>query len=164
MSYSPKVQAKRRVPRFRLTDTTPAVLQFHNGRRTAGELHVISRNGGLMFLPETVLEGSVVDLMFHTHRGPVLGTAEMLMPVTTTCQPFRFLALPEDDERTLQTAFQSGLYRNTDEGEWIEELRAAVANRNSSPLRRRLVAKLVIALPVLAGCLVYALYIHLFRH
>jgi len=49
--------------------------------------------------------------MFHTHRGPVLGTAEMLMPVTSTQQPFRFVALPESDQRTLQAAFQFGLYR-----------------------------------------------------
>lgn len=161
MSYSPQPHAIRRVPRFRLTDITPAVLQFPNGRRTAGELHVISRKGGLLLLPEPVHKGSVVELMFQTHRGPVLGTAEMLNPVTSTQQPFRFVELPEGDERTLQTAFQSGLYRNTDEEELIEELRAAVANWNPPVGRRRFIARLVIELMVLAGCI--ALYLHLFR-
>src|SRR5438067_1685010 len=142
MSYSPQAHAMRRVPRFRLTDTTEAVLQFENGRRTAGELHVISRNGGLLLLPQPLHQGSIVELMFNTHRGPVLGTAEMLTPVTTTQQPFRFLALPESDQRILQTAFQSGIYRNTDEEELIEELRATVAKWNPSTLRRPFITTL----------------------
>ncbi len=70
-------------------------------------------------------QGSVVKLTFRTYRGTVLGTAEMLIPVARTQQPFRFLALPESDQRTLQAAFQSGLYRNTDEEEWMEEFKAA---------------------------------------
>ena len=161
MSYSPQANANRRVPRFRLTDTTSAFLQFQDGRRAAGELHVISRNGGLLLLPKPVRQGTVVKLTFHTHRGPVLGTAEMLIPVTGTQQPFRFVALPEGDERILQAAFQSGLYRNTDEEERIEELRAAVANWNPSPWWRHFFTKLVIGLVAL-GVLVYALYTHLF--
>jgi mannose-1-phosphate guanylyltransferase len=51
--------------------------------------------------------------MFETYRGPVLGTAEMLFPVSSTQQPFRFVALPESDQSTLQAAFQSAFYRNT---------------------------------------------------
>jgi hypothetical protein len=162
MIYSPQPHANRRVPRFRLTDTTPAVLQFQDGRHTDGELHVISRNGGLLLLPKPVHQGSVVKLMFHTHRGPVLGTAEMLIPVTGTQQPFRFVALPDGDQRTLQAAFQSGLYRNTDEEEWMEELRAAVANWNPPPQRRRFFIKLVMGLVPLVACIIYALHIHLF--
>jgi len=110
-----------------------------------------------------VHQGSVVELMFHTHRGAVLGTAEMLIPVTSTQQPFRFVALPEGNQRTLQAAVQSGLYRNIDEEERIEELRAAVAKWNPSPQRRHFAAKLVMGLAALVGCLVCALYIHLFQ-
>jgi hypothetical protein len=163
MSFSPQLHTNRRIPRFRLAETTPAVLQFQNGLRMAGELHVISRNGGLLLLPAPVHQGSVVELMFHTHRGPVLGTVEMFMPVTSTQQPFRFVALPESDQRTLQAAFQSGLYRNIDEEERIEELRAAVAKWNPSPPRRHFAAKLVMGLVALVGCLVCALCIHLFQ-
>ncbi len=160
MSFSP-LDGNRRIPRFRLTDTMPAVLQFENGVRMAGELHVISHNGGLLLLPAPVHQGSVVELIFHTHRGMVLGTIEMLMPVTSTQQPFRFVALPESNQRTLEAAFQSGLYRNIDEEERIEELRAAVAKWNPSPPRRHFAAKLVMGLLALAGCLVCAFYIHL---
>ena len=162
MSFTPQLH-DRRIPRFRLTETTLAVLQFQNGLRMSGELHVVSGNGGLLLLPSLVHQGSVVELRFHTHRGPVLGTAEMLMPITSTQQPFRFVALPESCQRTLQVAFQSGLYRNIDEEERIEELRAAVAKWNPSPPRRHFAAKLVMGLVALMGCLVCALYIHLFQ-
>jgi hypothetical protein len=161
MSSSPQLHTSRRIPRFRLTDTTLAVLQFQNGIRMAGELHVISRNGGLLLLPESAHPGSVVELMFHTHRGPVIGTVEMLVPVTSAQQPFRFVALPDSDQRTLQAAFQSGLYRNIDEEERIEELKAAVAKWNPSPPRRQVASKLLMGLVALVGCLVCALYIHL---
>lgn len=164
MSLSPQLHKNWRIPRFRLTETTPAVLQFQNGLRILGELHVVSRNGGLLLLPASVHQGSVVDLMFHTHRGQVFGRVEMLVPVSSTQQPFRFVALPESDQRTLQTAFQSGLYRNIDEEERIEELRAAVARWNPTPRRQHFAAKLVGGLIALAGCLVYAFYIHLLPH
>ena len=167
MNYSPQLCANRRVPRFRLTNTTHALLQFQNGLRLAGELHVISRNGGLLLLPGTVHQGSVVELTVKTHRGPVMGTAEMLVPITSRQQAFRFLALSEGDQRTLQTAFESGVYRNIDQEERIEELRAAVAKAlvNWKPPRsRRPFAKLAIGLAALMGCLVCALCIHLFQH
>jgi hypothetical protein len=142
------------------------VLRFENGRCLAGDLHVISHNGGLLLLPEAVRQGSVVELMFHTHRGTVLGTAEMLMPVAGTQQPFRFIALPENDRRTLHAAFQSRIYRNTDVEERIEELRAAVAsalpNWNPYPWRRRFLPKLAIGLIALTGCLMCVLYLHFF--
>jgi hypothetical protein len=160
---SPQPQANRRSPRFRLADTTPAVLQFQNGRRTSAELQVISRTGGLLFLPQPMDQGSVVKLTFQTERGPVLGTAEMLVPVTDAQQPFRFVALPESDQCTLQAAFQSGLYRNTDEEEWIEDFRAAAMNWNPYSWKTRL--RVILAAATLAtiglGSAVYFFSIHL---
>ncbi len=108
-------------------------------------------------MPRLVDKGSVVKLMFRTYRGPVLGTAEMLIPVTRTQQPFRFLALPESDQSTLQAAFHSGLYRNTDEEEWIEEFRAGLMNWNPYSWRRRLKAILA-AISLAALCLGSAIY------
>ena len=60
---------------------------------------------GALFLPQPMDQGSVVKLTFQTERGPVLGTAEMLVPVTDAQQPFRFVALPESDQCTVQAAF-----------------------------------------------------------
>jgi hypothetical protein len=110
-----------------------------------------------LFLPGPVDQGSVVKLMFRTDRGPVLGTAEMLIPVNHTQQPFRFLALPEGDQSTLQAAFQSGLYRNIDEEEWIEEFKAALMNWNPYSARRRFMAILA-AVTLAVFCLGSAIY------
>jgi hypothetical protein len=156
--YSLQSLPHRRAPRFRLADVAPAVLQLRDGRRTSSELQVISHAGGLLSLPTPLSQGSIVNLMFETDRGPVLGTAEMLFPVTSTQQPFRFVALPESDRSTLQAAFQSPLYRNTDEEEWIEEFRAAVVNWNPYPWSRRV--RTILAVFTLAAlCLGSAIYL-----
>ena len=42
----------------------------------------------------------------------------MLFPVTSTQQPFRFVALPASDQSALQAAFQSAFYRNTGVQTW----------------------------------------------
>jgi hypothetical protein len=64
--------------------------------------------------------------------------------------------LEENDQRTLHKAVESGLYRNIDEEERIEELRAVVANALITfyppCLRRHFAAKLAIALVALALC------------
>lgn len=168
MNCFPQAYAHRRVPRFRLTNTTPVLLQFQTGLRVAGELHVISQNGGLLFLPGTFHPGVVVDLSFQTHRGPVAGTAEMLRPITRTQQPFRFLSVPDGDQRTLQTAFESNLYRNIDQEERIEELRASVAKALAKwkppRARRSFGAKLALGLVALMGCLACVFCIHFFPH
>ncbi len=162
MTHLAQPHAHWRAPRFRLVDVTPAVVQFQDGRRTPGELQVISRTGGLLFLSKPLDRGSVVKLMFQTHRGPVLGTAEMLIPVDRTQQPFRFVALPESEQRTLQAACQSGLYRNTDEEEWIEEFRAAIVNWEPHPRRRLFKAVLAaVTLATLCFSAIYLFSIHL---
>src|SRR6266436_10414141 len=47
--------------------------------------------------------------MFMTHAGAILGSAEMLKPVTRDLQPFRFVALDGGDQRKLRVAIQSYL-------------------------------------------------------
>ena len=162
MNYLPQSLPHRRAPRFRLADVAPVVLQLRDGRRTSSELQVISHAGGLLSLPTPLDQGSIVNLIFETERGPVLGTAEMLFPVTSTQQPFRFVALPESDRSTLQAAFQSPLYRNTDEEEWIEEFRAAVVNWNPYPWSRRVRTILAVTLAALGfSSIIYFFNVHL---
>src|ERR1700740_1907978 len=99
MNSPQPLHAKSRAPRFSLAEITPAVLQFEDYRLTAGELQLISRSGGLLTLPTAVDEGSIVTLMFRTHKGPVFATAEMLPPLSPSHQPFRFAELDEDDQK-----------------------------------------------------------------
>ena len=158
MNNPHELHANRRAPRFRLAETTPAVLQLRDSRLTPGELQVISRTGGLLSLSKTVDQGSVVKLMFRTHRGPVFGTVEMLCPLSWSHQPFRFVGLEEDDQHRMQAAFQSGIYRNIEEEEWIEEFRAAIANWNPAPQRHFFRAALT-AVTLATLCLGSVIYV-----
>jgi len=47
--------------------------------------------------------------MFLTSAGSILGSAEMLSPVSWELQPFRFVGLPDDDHSRLQAAVQNCL-------------------------------------------------------
>jgi hypothetical protein len=76
-----------------LSDVTHAVLRFEDGHRTQAQLEVISLTGGMLSLPKPAVRESRVKLMFVTPTGPVLGTAEMLNPVSWNQQPFRFVGL-----------------------------------------------------------------------
>ena len=101
-----QTEAKSRSPRLQFAHTTPAVLRFQTGHRVRGKLQVISVTGGLLDLSSPLDQGSLVRLMFLTESGTVLGTAEMLTPISGTLQPFRFVTIDEDHERRLRDVIQ----------------------------------------------------------
>jgi hypothetical protein len=152
-----QMYASRRAARFRLAETTPALLLFQDSSVRGCELQMISRTGGVLSLSKAVDPGSVATLMLRTHKGLVFATAEMLLPLPWNHQPFRFAELEEDDNRTLLAAFQSGLYRNIQEEELIEEFRAAIVNWN--PPVRKHVFRPVLAAATLATLCCSVLYV-----
>lgn len=109
MAYLPQPSMPRRADRARFADTVPAVLRFPDGQRASGKLKVVSVTGGLLSLARPIRQGSVAKLMFLTPAGAVLGSAEMLSPVSWELQPFRFVGLPDDDHSRLQSTIQSCL-------------------------------------------------------
>jgi len=113
MPYLPQLQSQpsgRRAERVRFEESTPVVLRFADGKRSSGQLQVISTTGGLLCLPQPLQPGAVGKLMFLIQGGgSVLGEAQMLTPMSWERQPFRFLTLHEDDRTRLQTAIQSRL-------------------------------------------------------
>lgn len=157
-----QMYANRRAARFRLAERTPAVFEFDDSSVTPCELQTISRTGGVLLLSKVLDWGSVGTLMFRTHKGLVFATAEMLPPLSETQQPFHFVELKEDDERRLLAAFESGLYRNVLEEEWIEEFRAAIVNWNP-PRRRQFFRPFLAAATLATLCfsVVYILSTHL---
>jgi len=87
-------------------------------------LQIISITGGLLCMSQPVDQGSKVKLMFLTSRGPVLGAAEMLSPISWSLQPFKFVSLYDDDQARLQAAIKLSLDQNrTDHGQ-MERFRA----------------------------------------
>ena len=109
--------------------------------------------------------GSRVKLMFLTPKGPVFGAAEMLSPVSTTRQPFRFISLEKGDARRLQAAVQASLNQNPGlnpaEQAWIEKYRATLGDR--IPPQRGVLGIVIGALTLLTFCLgtaVYLVHVH----
>ncbi len=147
----------RRAPRLNLSDLTPAVLRFEDGHRTQGQLEVISLTGGILGLPKPVVRESRVKLMFVTPTGPVLGTAEMLKPVSWNQQPFRFVGLEKDDQRRLQESIQSSFGQVSKDQEWIDKYRAALDQQ--PPRRRRLFSSRLAALSLAVLSLGSAIYL-----
>ena len=96
----------QRPTRVRPTEYTPAVLRVEDGSCTQATLEIYSLTGGLLSLRKPLNRGARARLIFLTEDGPVLGLAEMLMPVSWTEQPFRFVGLNEDDEHRLRAATQ----------------------------------------------------------
>jgi len=109
MPFVPQVHAQRRAQRVRFEDATPVGLRYPDGRRFTGELQVISVTGGLLCIRQPLQRGSLVKLMFLAKTGSVLGSAEMLSPVSWDRQPFRFVALHEDHQSMLHAAIQVSL-------------------------------------------------------
>jgi hypothetical protein len=130
MSSLPQPHPQWRAPRAHLEGNTPAVLRFPNGQRTCAKLQVISLTGGLLSLSQPVVQGSPVKVMFLTTAGSVLGGAEMLLPVTNTLQPFRFVSLVADDQRRVGTLIWERSSQNQSEEDWIRKLRAASAQQD----------------------------------
>ena len=147
----------RRAPRLNLSDLTPAVLRFEDGHRTQGQLEVISLTGGILGLPKPVVRESRVKLMFVTPTGPVLGTAEMLKPVSWNQQPFRFVGLEKDDQRRLHDSIQSSFGQVSKDQEWIDKYRAALDQQ--PPRRRRLFSSRLAALTLAVLSLGSAIYL-----
>jgi hypothetical protein len=112
------------------------VLRFADGQRASAKLQVLSLTGGLLSLSNPLVGGSKVKLMFLTQAGAVLGGAEMLPPVTSTLQPFRFISLPLDDQRKLGTTIEASLQSRDIDQQWIEKFRVAAVPR--TPQKRTL--------------------------
>lgn len=160
MPYVPLSDTNWRSPRVRLADVTPAVLRLPDGRQQRGQLELVSLTGGLLSMPSMLDKGSRLKLLFLTRPGPVLGSVEMLSPVSTNQQPFRFVAFEEVDHRRLRSVIQSVTGRPEDE--WIEKYRAAVAQQDSSQgVFRRVLQSLTVL--GLLGSVAYLLNAHLLK-
>ncbi len=108
MTHFPQPHPSRRAARVQLGASVLAAIRLEDGRRTKAKLHSISATGGLLQLPRSLGQGAFVELAFQTQSGPVRGMAEMLTPMRKATdgvlQPFRFVALDDDDNRRLRTS------------------------------------------------------------
>ena len=154
MNYRPHLHPDWRSPRVRVAEITPVVLRLPDGCCSRGNLEIVSLTGGLLSMPNVLDPSSRITLMFLTQTGPVHCAAEMLSPVSTTRQPFRFVALEEGAQRKLRGVVQSSL--DAREQAWIDKYRAAL---NQNPPRRRFSPVVLGALALLTLCFGIAIYV-----
>jgi hypothetical protein len=111
MTHFPQPHPTRRAARIQLGGSVLAAIRFDDGQRSRGKLYSISTTGGLLRLAKALSQGDFVEIGFQTKVGTVIGMAEMLSPLRKATdgvlQPFRFIALGDDDHRNLRMAVQS---------------------------------------------------------
>jgi hypothetical protein len=111
MTHFPQPHPSQRAARVQLGDSVLAAIRLEDGRHAKAKLQSISVTGGLLQLPRSLRKGDFVELAFQTQSGPVHGMAEILGPArkatTGVLQPFRFVALEDDDHRRLRTSLDN---------------------------------------------------------
>jgi hypothetical protein len=153
----PQSNSTFRAPRCKLGEITPAVLRFEDGRSAQAQLEVVSASGGLLQLARPVHPDSRIKLMFLTPSGPVSATAKMLAPLSASQQPFRFVALPTEDQRRIRESVQASADQSNSDEEWIEKYRAAIEQGHQP--RRRGLSRVLAALTLAMLCLGSVLYL-----
>jgi hypothetical protein len=106
MTYFPQVHPRKRAARVDLGKPVPAIVVQEDGQHTSCTLQTVSVTGGLLHLPTPIASGHFVEVAFQAQSSTVHGMAEMLNPVSATAdalQPFRFIALDDEDHRALRT-------------------------------------------------------------
>jgi len=107
MTHFPQPQAQHRAPRVQLEQPAPASILLEDGHHAKAKLQTVSVTGGLLRLGKALENGDFVEVAFQTQAGTVHGMAEMLKPLPAgpqgTLQPFRFIAMADDDHRTVRT-------------------------------------------------------------
>src|SRR5215831_3005517 len=112
----PQSELGRRSPRLRLAEDTPIAFRCLDGKRVSGNLRCVSMTGGLVTPASLIPPGSLVSLIFITPKGPVVGTAQMLHPVSWREQPFRFTTVLDSYKHRLQVMIQRAATKTVTSG------------------------------------------------
>lgn len=117
MTHFPQPHPTRRASRVQLGDSVLAAIRLEDGRRTKAKLQSISVTGGLLQLAQSLAQGDFVEVAFQTQAGPVHGMAEVLSPMRQlsdgVLQPFRFVAIEDDDHRRLRNSLDHVAMRSS---------------------------------------------------
>jgi hypothetical protein len=108
--HFPHPMPPHRSARIQVHHLTPAFVRLEDGRYRRGKLRTISLTGGLLRLQQAYLPGTLVEVVFDSPNGPVLGIAELLTPVSETLkclQPFKFIMIEDDDYRRLSLLIEA---------------------------------------------------------
>ena len=106
VAHFPQPQRNVRAPRVCISQSVPVLLMTEN-QRIPGNLQSLSLTGGAASFARPCPVGALVELCLGTPLGPLNGLAEVL-PTAANCQPFRFVAMSDNDhERLCRTVLRS---------------------------------------------------------
>jgi hypothetical protein len=111
MTHFPQTHPQNRAQRVQFGSTIPVLIKLNDGRSARAKLQTISETGGMLRLAGALEQGNLVEVTIETASGNVKGMAEILEPTRKSkdgiLQPFRFIALEDNDHRTLRNALDS---------------------------------------------------------
>ena len=111
MTYFPQPNPAQRARRVRLPGSVVVEVRSKGSQPVRAKLHVLSVTGGLLVLSEALEQGDFVEVAFQTSQGAIRGMAELLparsKPKSGCLQPFRFVALEDEDHTRLLTTLES---------------------------------------------------------
>src|SRR5215831_16603310 len=117
MSYFPQPNPASPARRMKVGNSVAATVHSHGNQPVNGKLHDVSVTGGLLFLPKAMERGEFVEVAFQTSHGMVRGMAELLearrQSASGCVQPFRFVALNDEDHSRLRMAVDSMTYQKS---------------------------------------------------
>src|SRR6266542_3022569 len=111
MTHFPQPNPAKRAPRVKVGGSVIVAIRSEGAQSVRAKLHQVSATGGLLLLLKALEQGEFVELAFQTKEGTVQGMAELLAATrqsSSGClQPFRFIALNDDDFTRLRMAMES---------------------------------------------------------
>jgi hypothetical protein len=111
MTHFPQPDPVKRAPRVKVGGSIAVAIRSEDGQSVRAQLHELSATGGLLMLAKAFEQGDFVELAFQTSQGKIHGLAEVLAArreLTSGClQPFRFVALEDEDRTRLGMALDS---------------------------------------------------------
>jgi len=108
MAYFPQTDRRVRSPRVRVPQG-PKVLFMVDNQPVEGVLHKLSLTGGAVQMAQACAPGVIAEIRLHTNSGTVQAVVEMLAKNDASAleQPFRFVALGNDDQKLLVSAIKN---------------------------------------------------------
>jgi hypothetical protein len=117
MSYFPQPNPVNRARRVKIGGSVLVAIRSEGTQPVRAKLHELSATGGLLILSKAFGQGEFVEVAFQTSKGTVHGMAELLAArcgSSSGClQPFRFVALDDEDHTRLRMALESLLDQTT---------------------------------------------------
>ncbi len=108
MAYFPQTDRRVRSPRV-LVPQGPKGLFLVDNDPIDGVLHKLSLTGGAVQMARECVPGVLAEIRLHTSSGTVQAVVEMLAKNDRNApeQPFRFVALGDDDQKLLVRAIKN---------------------------------------------------------